>query len=146
MSQSIDITSANATAILTIEDLYSTGFTLEGFSTDSAVTADDVEFAQTRMGVDGKLAAGYTPNEFAVTITLEANSSSLEKLNEMQSAMQINKKVYICHLQITIPSIGLEYKFSDGVLTSATVMPGLKKILDPTTWSFKFQSKSVSSV
>lgn len=142
----IDITSANATAILTIEDLYSTGFTLEGFSTDQSVTAEDVEFAQTRMGVDGKLAAGFTPNEFKLTIMLEANSSSVEKLNELQSAMTLNNKIYVCSLQITIPSIGLEYKFTNGVLTSATVMPGLKKILDPTSWAFAFQSKSVSSV
>ena len=54
---SFDITSANATLILTVENLYPSGVKIEGFSTDSSFAMDDDTIAETHMGVDGKLTA-----------------------------------------------------------------------------------------
>ena len=50
---SFDITSANATLILTVENLYPSGVKIEGFSTDSSFAMDDDTIAETHMGVDG---------------------------------------------------------------------------------------------
>lgn len=55
--QNFDITSANASAVMTIEELYPNGLKLERFSTDAAIVADSQQVAETRMGVDGRMAA-----------------------------------------------------------------------------------------
>ena len=57
-----DITSANAKLILTCEELYPSGVELQMFSTNQAWNADALQVAETRMGVDGHMAAGYVPN------------------------------------------------------------------------------------
>ena len=74
-----DITSANAEAILTVEQIFPAGIQLQMFGTDQAVNMDAIDITETRKGVDGKMVAGYTPVIYPVTITLEAASPSLHK-------------------------------------------------------------------
>ncbi len=136
----VDITAANASAVMTVEDLYPNGIKLERFSTDAAIVADSQQVAETRMGVDGKMAAGVTPNIYPVTVTLEANSPTATSFSTIYEAMNANKRLYVCNLTIKIPSIGRTYQFSNGVLQTANPMPALNKVLAPTTWVFHFES------
>ncbi|WP_304947319.1 hypothetical protein [uncultured Parasutterella sp.] len=136
----LDITAANASAVMTVEDLYPNGIKLERFSTDAAIVADSQQVAETRMGVDGKMAAGVTPNIYPVTVTLEANSPTATSFSTLYEAMNANKRLYVCNLTIRIPSIGRTYQFSNGVLQTANPMPALNKVLAPTTWVFHFES------
>ena len=86
MTQALgNITSANAVLVLGVEELYPVGVQLTNFATDQMLSSDDMEIAQARMGVDGGLAAGYVPNPFSLTITLEASSPS--SLTVMQSLL-----------------------------------------------------------
>ena len=139
-TQNLDITAANASAVMTVEDLYPNGIKLERFSTDAAIVADSQQIAETRMGVDGKMAAGVTPNIYPVTVTLEANSPTATSFSTIYEAMTANKRLYVCNLTIKIPSIGRTYQFSNGVLQTANPMPALNKVLAPTTWVFHFES------
>lgn len=139
-TQNLDITAANASAVMTVEDLYPNGIKLERFSTDAAIVADSQQIAETRMGVDGKMAAGVTPNIYPVTVTLEANSPTATSFSTIYEAMNANKRLYVCNLTIKIPSIGRTYQFSNGVLQTANPMPALNKVLAPTTWVFHFES------
>ena len=139
-TQNLDITAANASAVMTVEDLYPNGIKLERFSTDAAIVADSQQIAETRMGVDGKMAAGVTPNIYPVTVTLEANSPTATSFTTIYEAMNANKRLYVCNLTIKIPSIGRTYQFSNGVLQTANPMPALNKVLAPTTWVFHFES------
>lgn len=143
---SLDITSANAKVILTVENLYPSGVEIQNFSTDSAWAVDDAVVAEARMGVDGHMAAGYTPTPRNVTISLEANSPSLAIMNNLISSMQLNKTVYKCTMQITIPSIGKEYTLKEGVLLQGHAIPDGKKVLDPSTWQFTFGECKPSSI
>ena len=139
-TQNLDITAANASAVMTVEDLYPNGIKLERFSTDAAIVADSQQVAETRMGVDGKMAAGVTPNIYPVTVTLEANSPTATSFSTIYEEMNANKRLYVCNLTIKIPSIGRTYQFSNGVLQTANPMPALNKVLAPTTWVFHFES------
>lgn len=112
MKPKLDITSANASAVMTIEELYPNGVKLERFSTDAAIVADSQQVAETRMGVDGFMAAGVTPNIYPVTITLEANSPTATAFTTLCEAMSANKQIYVCNLTVKIPSIGKTYQFS----------------------------------
>ena len=74
----LDITSANASMVMIVEDLYPAGVPITNFSTDQMIDGDEHEYAQARMGVDGGMAAGYVPNPWNVTVSLEASVRHLK--------------------------------------------------------------------
>ena len=144
MTQALgNITSANAQLYLTVDELYPAGIPLQNFSADSMATSDDMEISQVRMGVDGGMAAGYVPNPYTVTITLEASSPSLETMQSILQAMKVNKRTYECKLVLTIPATKQVHTWTHGVLTNGNPVPAPKKVLDPTSWKFQFQDYSV---
>ena len=146
MSDNFDLTSANAVVILSVDELYPNGVQIQGFSTDSSFTVDDATIAEARMGVDGKLSAGYTPAPRTVTITLEANSPSLPILSNIVEASQVTRKPFKCQMYITIPALGKEYTLANGVLQTGHTIPDGKKVLDPTAWTFIFESCKSTSI
>lgn len=133
-----DITSANATAIMTVEDLYPAGFQLQMFGTDAAISQDSTQITDTRMGVDGYMVAGYTPMIKNVTITLEAPSPSVTFLKHLWRTMESNRKPYKCTLVCTVPSVLQIFTWTGGVLKEATPFPSMAQMLEPTTWLFHF--------
>lgn len=142
----MDITSSNSVLTLTVEELFPSGIQLQNFSVDSMFAADALDLAETRMGIDGKIAAGYTPNIKAVTITLEASSPSYPSLQQIAAAMQTNRKIYPATLTARIESIGKRITWSKGTLKSGSIVPNAKKVLDPTEWVFHFETVEVSSI
>lgn len=91
-----NITSANATAVLVVETVFPNGIELQQFSTDQAISMDNITMAVTRMGVDGKMAAGYVPSIYPITIMLEASSPSAAFLWQISASMQQAKDLYEC--------------------------------------------------
>lgn len=140
----LDITSANATVAVSVESLFSV--TLENFSADSSFTSDTVQAAETRMGVDGHMAAGFTPAIKTVTINLEAGSPSATFLQLLKQAQETNLKPYKVQMVISIPSIGKRYSYSNGVLQSYKDIPDGQNVLAPTQWVFHFEGLSVESL
>lgn len=133
-----DITSANATLVLTVDSLFPAGITLEQFATDQSFSQDELTIAEDRMGVDGNLVAGWVPSIKAVTIMLEASSPSYIALAMYYRACEQKRGFYRCGLVATVPSIGKTFIWSQGLLKSGTPVPAGKKVLDPTTWKFDF--------
>ena len=140
----LDITSANATVALSVGGLFSVN--LENFSADSSFTSDTVQAAETRMGVDGHMAAGFTPAIKTVTINLEAGSPSTEYLQLLKQAQETNLKPYKVQMIISIPAIGKRYSYSNGVLQSYKDIPDGQNVLSPTQWVFHFEGLSVESL
>lgn len=141
----IDITDANAKLTMTVETIYMTGFKIEHFSSDTAWAAEDAVLAEARMGVDGHLAAGYTPTPRLVNIQLEANSPTYEKFKNIAETMQLSQAVLECNLTVSIPSIGKEYRLTKGVLTQGKPLPNGERILGPTNWQFTFEKLTSGS-
>jgi hypothetical protein len=137
---SMDITSANAVVSLQCS-LFST--TLQQFSADTSYEGEDDQVAETRIGIDGKMVAGQVPTIKTVTIHLEASSPSIQFLTLLKQAMETNRTIYEVNMVISIPSIGKRITYSNGVLQSAKDLPDGKKVLDPTSWTFHFEKKSV---
>lgn len=138
-----NITSANATAYMVVKDLYPAGFVLNNFSTDQAIDQSEDTIAETRMGVDGYMAAGYVPSIKAVTIQFEAASSSVQYLNNLYLASQKNRRTYEITLVVRVPAVNKTYTYSGGVLKTGKLLPGLKKVLDPVSYGFDFEKVSV---
>lgn len=140
----LDITSANATVAISVESLFSVN--LENFSADSSFTSDTVQAAETRMGVDGHMAAGYTPAIKTVTINLEAGSPSATFLQLLRQAQEVNMKPYKVQMIISVPAIGKRYSFSNGVLQSFKDLPDGQNVLSPSQWVFHFEDLSVEGL
>ena len=140
-----DITSANATVAMSVaEGLFSVN--LEQFSADSSFTSDTIQAAETRMGVDGHMVAGYTPAIKTLTINLEAASPSVSYMQLLRQAQETNLKPYEVQMVISIPSIGKRYTFSRGVLQSFKDLPDGNTVLAPTQWVFHFEGLSVEGL
>ena len=139
MADYFDVTSANSKVLLACEELFPNGVQLEGFSTDSAVSADGIEITETRRGVDGRMVAGVINNVQPVTIVLEANSPSLYVFETIRDAMKSNKKPYELTLTIHVPALEKTVVYRRGVLKNAPSIPAIAKTLQPTTWQMDFQ-------
>ena len=137
---SMDITSANSVVTLQCS-LFSVE--LQQLSADTAYEGEDDQVAETRIGVDGKMVAGQVPNIKVVNLHLEASSPSLQYLQLLKRAMEVNRTVYPVNMVISQPSIGKRITYSTGVLQSAKDLADGKKVLEPTQWTFHFQDKSV---
>ena len=134
----LDITSANASMVMIVEDLFPAGIPITNFSTDQMVDGDEHEYAQARMGVDGGMAAGFVPNPWNVTISLEASSPSLKVMQTLAQAMVTNKCTYEVSLIITVPALNQVHAYRKGVLLTGKDLPGIRKTLEPTQWKFTF--------
>lgn len=139
-----NITSANATAYMVVKDLYPAGFPLNNFSTDQAIDQAEDTIAETRMGVDGYMAAGYTPSIKAVTLQFEAASPSVQFLNNLYLASQKNRRTYETTLVINVPAVGKVYTYTGGVLKTGKALPALKKVLDPVSYGFDFEKMTIA--
>ena len=147
MTQALgNITSADATLVLGVKELYPAGVQLMNFSTDRMMQSDDIEVAQARMGVDGGLAAAYVPNPYSLTITLEASSPSLSVMQSILMAMKVNRTTYECSVTLVIPSISQVHSWRHGVLVSGNPVTQPGKTLEPTTWKFMFQDYNTAGL
>ena len=141
---SFDITSANATLYLTVEELYPNGVQLMQFSTDQSYASENEQIAETRMGVDGMMVAGYTPNIKQVTVSLEVSSPSVAVFDYILQATKANRKPYRCSLVADVPSIGKTFTWSYGTLQTGSLSGGASKVLNPMQYVFHFQDSEVS--
>ena len=138
-----NITSANATAYMVVKDLYPAGFELNNFATDQAIDEGEDTIAETRMGVDGYMAAGYVPTIKSVTISFEAASPTVKYMDNIYLASQKNRRTYECTLVVTVPAIGKTYTYSYGVMKTAKVLPAIKTVLDAVAYGFDFEKRTV---
>lgn len=133
-----DITSSNATLVLTVDTLFPAGIQIQQFTADTGMSADGMPIAEARMGIDGHMAAGQVPSIKQVTIQVEACSVSNGPLSAIHKAMDEYHKIYKCSLVCKIPSTGVTMTWSEGVMVSGTPATSLQRTLSPSQWTFQF--------
>lgn len=134
------ITSANSVFTLLIPGVFPAPLNLEGYATDDAFSSDSVESSETMMGVDGKMAAGFTPFITPVTIALMANSPSRIIFDTWLNAEVAAKEVFPADATLLIPSIGMSYIMKNGVLRKGKRLPDGKKVLQPVQFTIDWES------
>lgn len=133
------ITSANSSFILSIPDVLGAPVPLQGYAADAAFAVEPFDTAEAVMGVDGKMSAGYTPNVKKLTVSLMADSDSVEVFNQWLGAMDQAREVFFCGATIVIPSIGKTFNCVKGVLTNTPKLPEAKKVLQALTYTITFE-------
>lgn len=134
------LTSANAVMMMTLPVL-PVPVKIEGFSTDDMSSQEDVQFTESRMGIDGFKSTGFVHNSRIVNITLESTSPSIDYFNIWISAMKTTKdNIDITLLTISSKALGKTFMCYNGSLESGKEMPDFKKTTQPVTYKLNFES------
>lgn len=136
------LTAANSVIMLTVEGLFDTPVQLQGFAADDIFDTDQLESAETVMGVDGKLSAGWVPAAVKQNFTLQADSDSLPFFETWYSSQQAIRELYIARGSIYLPAVGRKYAMNRGFLTNHSATASAKKILQPRKFMITWEALS----
>lgn len=146
MAVSKTITSANSVLALAISDVFPVPQVLEGYAVDDSFSTEQRDTAQTQVGVDGLMSAGYTPNIVKMRIALQANSPSLAFFETWVNSMDAAKEVFYANGSLEIPSIGKLYVLTKGVLVGYPNLPAGKAVLQPVQFELHWQKVSPTNI
>lgn len=116
------------------------GFKVQGYASDDAFSSDMVEAAQARIGVDGRMSAGYVPRLTPQQITLQADSPSIPLFDALVGAQDSIREVIFVDGSISLPSVNTTYVLTNGVLTRLTPIRPAKKVLEPVQYEITWES------
>lgn len=140
------LTTANSVFALAIPGLYPVAQILQGYSTDDAFSADDIQPSEVMMGVDGRLSGGFVPQPRPQTIMLQADSPSCQIFDDWQAAQESARELYIASAIISLQGTSQKYSLNRGILFSYSPMPAAKKVLQPRKFIITFESVSLSPI
>jgi hypothetical protein len=126
------ITSANSSFALVVPSVFGTiPQLLQGYAADDAFTQEAFDLAETRMGVDGVLSAGYTPSPKRITVMLQPDSIALNVFLTWALAITAAKEQFAATGNILYPSISLGFKLGTVFFKNSQGLPSAKKVIDP---------------
>lgn len=131
------LTTANSVLAMTTEALFPAAQVLSGYAADNIFEADAVENGEYSMGIDGKLSAGFVFNEIPFTLTLQADSASLQLFEQVWQYEVSNRTKLTQNLTVTLPSLRRRYDLKNGFMRSYKAPAG-QKILQPGVVAFVF--------
>ncbi len=123
------ITSANSVFSLTVTTLYLTPQTLQGYMADAAFEQEGVDIAETVLGVDGILSAGWVPQAYTQTISLMPNSPSSVLFETWAATENTLQDKLTANATITLKSTGRKYSLQNGYLTNYKPIPDAGRVL-----------------
>lgn len=134
------ITAANAVVMLAVTGVFSTPQPLQQFAADDIFTNDPVQAAETAMGVDGFLAAGFVFAPVSWSVSLMADSPSNTFFDSWYNAQRNQIDVYRCNGTILLPSLKKKFNLNNGALTTYRNMPDAAKTLRSRAFVITWQS------
>jgi hypothetical protein len=137
------ITSANSVFTLSVPQAFPTPITVQKYAADNAFTVDSVDFAETMMGVDGHMSAGYVPAITPMTIELMPDSDSISLFDTWLANQKAVKEVFLANGVITLPSTQKSYILTNGVLKKIKQIPDAKKVLQSVQYGIDWESVQV---
>lgn len=143
MARNFSITSANATIRLVCA-LFPAGLKFENFSVDSAASQELIQQLEARMGVDGYLSFGYTPNPKPISFHFQPNSPTVDRLDYLVQSQDLEKEAIICQIVIELKSLKKIVTLTNGACTNNKLLPNVVKVLDPMQYDFVFESVNVA--
>src|SRR3954468_4412196 len=127
----LTLTAANSVIMISIDGLYSVPQQLQGFAADDVFDSESVDTAEVLMGIDGVMSFGWIPVPRKQTFSLQADSPSNRLFDAWASAQEAVRELYVATGVIRLPSIGLSYAMTRGILSSYKPTPPVKKVIQP---------------
>ena len=133
------ITSADSTFVISSADFALAATVLEGYAADASFAMENADTAETMLGVDGKLSAGWIPRSYSQTITLQADSKSRAVFDALVTAQDTTRSVFRLNGVINLPGNKYSYTLTRGVLKNYTAMPSAQRVLQPLTFVIEWE-------
>jgi len=133
------ITAANSVVTLTVPGVYNQPVQLQGYSADKAWNTDMLDLAETQIGVDGRMTAGYIFKTVKQTFTLQADSPSIQIFQSIWQAMASIRDVYWISGTIDLPATGQSYAMTRGILTGVKAITDAAKVLQAMDFTIEWQ-------
>lgn len=140
MANTRTITSANAILLIAVDGLFPVAQRIQGFSADDVTDTEAVQIAETSMGVDGRLSAGWVPVPVNQNITLQADSESIDLFERWDALQQSVRETFVASGTLVIPATGRKYAMTRGFLSNWARTPALRKTLQPRRAQIIWQS------
>lgn len=139
------LTSANAILLFSVDGLFPVPQQIQGFATEDIFEAEAIDNAETAMGVDGKLSAGWVPNPVKLGITLQADSESVDFFEQVYLAQQAVRETYVWNGTIFLRAVQKKFAMHRGFMTNYKPLPDGKKILQPRKFMLTFEAVTPSA-
>lgn len=139
------LTVANSSIVMTVEGLFPNGVTLAGYAADNVFEFGAVESKELSMGIDGKYSAGFVYNPIPFTLTLQADSESLDVFEQIWQRETSNRDALSVGLTVALPSTSKRYTLRNGYLQSYQA-PNGQRILQPGVAVFSFGRMEFSKI
>lgn len=135
-----DLTAANAVIMLAVPGLSIPPFQLQGFAADRVAETAEVDFAETVMGVDGRLSAGYIPAPVDQTFSIMPDSESWPIVDGIITASRFNRAAYRFNGTIRLPAISRAYACTRGIMMRSNVVPPIGRLLEARTFMIRWEN------
>lgn len=136
---SLDITSANAVLMFSIDTLLPAAQQIQGFGTDDIFSVDSVSPTEVQMGLDGKQSSGFMYVNKKMKITLMASSPSNNFFDQWYLGNAAAASSFECTGLITLPALGQAYNLVNGSLTGYKPIADAKKVMQARQYEITFQ-------
>ena len=134
------ITSANAVLMLAVTGVFSSPQPLQQFAADDIFTNDSIPAAETIMGVDGHLAAGFVFAPVHWSVSLMADSPSNDLFDQWYQANSKAIDVFRSNGTVLLPSLGKKFNMNNGALITYRTMPDAARTLRSRTFVIAWES------
>jgi hypothetical protein len=124
------ITSANASIVLTIPGVFSSGVLLQNFAVNDILEPEPQTLTESRVGADGGVVGGYVFNLSKFSIMFQANSDSIRVFYAWKAAQDKQTDVIAASMKIIAPSQGYDVDLQDVYCESLPFLPPLKKVAE----------------
>ena len=138
----MDITSANATLVLSCADFALASVSVEGFAVDDAWSFEETEHVVAQKGVDGKMSAGWVPVLNNMRINFSPDSPFNAQMMALLQAQKAARKPFIISGVLSVPSLDKVFTLSKGVCPRAKTAPDGARVLGPQAYTITFDDVS----
>lgn len=134
------ITSADAVILLAVNTVFPTAVQLQGFDVDDVYDMPSIDNAETKMGVDGHLSAGFIFVPVEQMITLQADSASNALFEQWYGQEQALKQKFFAQGIVSLNSTGRKYTMVNGVMVSYSPAPAAKRVLQARKFGIRWEA------
>jgi hypothetical protein len=127
----MNITSANATILLSVPLLFPAPVQLQKFAADDIFGTDPIQTGEVQMGVDGHLTAGFTNVPTKQAYALMADSDSNFFFDQIALREKADQTKYEINGVVLLTSVGTKWTMTRGFMTMWQPIPDAKKVLQP---------------
>lgn len=134
-----NITSANSVFTLQVPGLFSEFQQLQGYAADRAFETAAVDIAETVLGVDGRLSAGWVPYTVDMTVTIMPDSPSNELFDQWAATEKRTRSKLRASANILLPAIGRQYALRGGFFVSYPPLPSAQRVLQARAFTLRWE-------